>query len=876
MGTSASILNPVVVPLVEYPEKQPSIGARVRHPTQKDVHRRIGKKMAAAGFVPKYPIVLMPGFLSSVLRVEHSDHSSDWIGERVWLSLGKIGGEKLKHIISKPYTMVANVFSDEETRFRNQWMEHVTLQKDCRSDPDGVRVRAMAGNDGVTFLAPGPFTNALSYVMGPLIRTLTDFGYTEDNLVAAPYDWRVPLPFLEERDGYFSKVQALIEELSTKHKSPVAVLAHSMGNRTFQYFLNWVKRKPNGQQWIDTHVYSFIAVGAPWLGAPKTVRGYITGERFGLEPFMTEKQSISWARCMGSLMSLIPYKPELYFGDQMRLVYTKRDDGAWVGLTYPDSFHEAGCGHLLDLYKDYYLSDECFGGADGEAILQPPPVKRLYAIYGVNMDTELFYLYKKSSNGTLHLGSAPSAAFGGDYKIEAGIGHETEKTKQPIIKLLTGEEGRRSGDGSVPYASLNYCALWKDDIEYLKIDELERVDHRHILSNRLFFQRIIEYVSERRVAEPPAAPIVQLNIRHLEVEERNGHRFSNTWLRAVSRRAMPPGSGSNQSTSKDEFSDEDASSRSESVDLSDFSSRSATPMDVTYIGTTNDATPLGVTPTEVSATLAHLLADLASRQNGPGDAGDGTPPAARHRGASDNTTPPAGTPGVPTPVSVTPRTASLHTTSSPYSVTPILMVTAAGRAAVVDTPDGDTEPETTVSCEDFSESTAGSLRSSTGMTRDGSIGELSNCHRVSVSVSLSLSMSGSSSPAPGSPRSFRSMRSPRASISHHRVGAHSPVSSEPMRRRAASEHAREPPLAAAAAGTGNEDAHLLVVPADFGLGQRRVSRDHTLLPPLSLSLPPLSPSLPLLPLSPSLPSLPPSLSSDDLLSDENSGLSRTT
>lgn len=52
-----------------------------------------------------------------------------------------------------------------------------------------------------------------------------------------------------------------------------------MGNRVFQYFLNWViaTDPANGKAWIDHNVHTFLAVGAPFLGATKTVRGLMVG-----------------------------------------------------------------------------------------------------------------------------------------------------------------------------------------------------------------------------------------------------------------------------------------------------------------------------------------------------------------------------------------------------------------------------------------------------------------------------------------------------------------------------------------------------------------------------------------------------------------------
>lgn len=129
--------------------------------------------------------------------------------------------------------------------------------------------------------------------MGPLVENLYDLGYNDDNLICAPYDWRVPFYYLEERDGYFSTLKVKIEAMVRREKKKAVILGHSMGNRIIQYFLNWVgllsyfsycdsnmnyikvKQQPGGQVWIDNNVHTFVAVGAPFLGAPKSVRGLV-------------------------------------------------------------------------------------------------------------------------------------------------------------------------------------------------------------------------------------------------------------------------------------------------------------------------------------------------------------------------------------------------------------------------------------------------------------------------------------------------------------------------------------------------------------------------------------------------------------------------
>lgn len=81
---------------------------------------------------------------------------------------------------------------------------------------------------------------------------------------------------LELRDKYFSQVKQSIEDVVKNYNSPVVLIAHSMGNRIVQYFLQWVSHEPNGStDWIKHHIETFLAISAPWLGSPKSLRSVV-------------------------------------------------------------------------------------------------------------------------------------------------------------------------------------------------------------------------------------------------------------------------------------------------------------------------------------------------------------------------------------------------------------------------------------------------------------------------------------------------------------------------------------------------------------------------------------------------------------------------
>ncbi|ELR22939.1 phospholipid:sterol acyl transferase [Acanthamoeba castellanii str. Neff] len=457
----------------------------------------MGRSMAREGLVPKYPIVLLPGLASSSLQVEEGN--PEWVGEWIWLSLAKIGSQKFKTLFSSP-TVSKRIdpdASDEgsaDAQFRNEWVRHVCLQQDGCSDPPGIRVRPVPGKDGCAYLSPGALTNNLSYVMGPLIENLHEFGYTDSDLVAVPYDWRLPPHMLEERDGFFTQLRTIIEKTAERCQSPVVIVAHSMGNRVLQYFLHRlvVTEGDLGRQWIDRHVHSYVAVGAPFLGAPKIVRSLATGERMGMEALLRQEEGVAFIRSLGSTGMIMPMAQPRYFEVPREFVHLRGERSeAHLPITITQTLALAGASKQVENLEAYYRRNSVWG-----RMPDAPPVKRLFAIYGVNLDTEMFYFYRRDRKGELVFDRdvKDTADFQG-YTMREGIGYETKDTVQGTLRSSTGLHGHRSGDGTVPYVSLNYCTEWRQDLE-LRIEELEGVEHREILNNRLFFRLLIEHVSE--------------------------------------------------------------------------------------------------------------------------------------------------------------------------------------------------------------------------------------------------------------------------------------------------------------------------------------------------------------------------------------------
>lgn len=101
-----------------------------------------------------------------------------------------------------------------------------------------------------------------------------------------------------------------IEHLYTSsHNEPVVILCHSMGCKTGHYLFNFVLNhlgKADGQAWLDRYIHSYVPVGAPHLGAPKSIRGVVDGDKMGLDAFLDDEEGLMLGRSLGSTPWLFP------------------------------------------------------------------------------------------------------------------------------------------------------------------------------------------------------------------------------------------------------------------------------------------------------------------------------------------------------------------------------------------------------------------------------------------------------------------------------------------------------------------------------------------------------------------------------------------
>ncbi|KAH9073083.1 Lecithin:cholesterol acyltransferase-domain-containing protein [Lactarius deliciosus] len=164
---------------------------------------RVGDAIKARGLEAKYPVILIPGVISTSLESwSTSPEYRAFFRQKVW------GG----------FQMLSQV-----TFNREKWMSSLLLDPVTGLDPEGVKVRASEGFDAASSFIQG-------YWIWQVIENLAVVNYDTNNLVLAPYDWRLTPYNLEERDGYFSTLKTTIEGFKTKQRRKCVIAAHSMGS----------------------------------------------------------------------------------------------------------------------------------------------------------------------------------------------------------------------------------------------------------------------------------------------------------------------------------------------------------------------------------------------------------------------------------------------------------------------------------------------------------------------------------------------------------------------------------------------------------------------------------------------------------------------
>ncbi|CAN4089130.1 unnamed protein product [Withania somnifera] len=128
-----------------------------------------GVKLQKEGLKAKHPVVFIPGIVTCGLELWEGHQCAEGLfRKRLW---GGTFGEVYKRPLC--------------------WVDHMTLDNETGMDPPGIRVRPVSGLVAADYFAPGYFVWAV------LIANLARIGYEEKTMYMAAYDWR--LSFREHR-----------------------------------------------------------------------------------------------------------------------------------------------------------------------------------------------------------------------------------------------------------------------------------------------------------------------------------------------------------------------------------------------------------------------------------------------------------------------------------------------------------------------------------------------------------------------------------------------------------------------------------------------------------------------------------------------------
>lgn len=145
-----------------------------------------------------------------------------------------------------------------------------------------------------------------------------------------------------------------------------------------------------------------------------------------------------------------------------------------------------------------------------------PPVGRVYAVYGINLPTEVGGVYRRRSvlaeGGhrveKLHeLDDAARLKSNGDDNAQGGGEGLSVKDgvilENPYRSKREEDFGQviKSGDGTVPYWSMRHCKRWQGPKCQVEVVEIDKADHREILADVRFHKVVINYVMRKKEVE---------------------------------------------------------------------------------------------------------------------------------------------------------------------------------------------------------------------------------------------------------------------------------------------------------------------------------------------------------------------------------------
>jgi phospholipid:diacylglycerol acyltransferase len=458
---------------------------------------RPGYVLRQQGATALYPVVMVPGFITSGLELwDGEECAKSYYRQRLWGSLP---------------VFMQSFFTDNEC-----WRQHLSLDPNTGKDPQNIRLRSAQGFEAADYIM------STFWVWGPMIDNLADLGYDASNMMMMPYDWRLSFVALEERDGYLTKLRFNIEAMVKTSGRKVVLTSHSMGSQIVLFFFQWVTTSEEdggggaGKDWVENNIHSFVNIAGPVLGVPKAVAALLSGEMKDtaaimgtmgviLERVFGRRNRKELWKTWGSLWAMLPKGGDAIWsnagdiikhstsneGNTCFAVFEENTCSAVTAITTDDPFisFDKAVGDKNNGKDTWTVDDsikylqhwgnELKNSAHAAKVhsfqtqvghvsvenwhdptvtpLPDAPSMKMYCLYGVGIETERAYSYKQSLEKSDQTLGESSSVEDFDFLMDTTI-------NDPINNIKLGTRFS-DGDVSVPLVSLGFMCVdgWKDN-----------------------------------------------------------------------------------------------------------------------------------------------------------------------------------------------------------------------------------------------------------------------------------------------------------------------------------------------------------------------------------------------------------------------------
>jgi phospholipid:diacylglycerol acyltransferase len=446
---------------------------------------RPGFVLRQKGAVATYPVVMVPGFITSGLELwDGEECARSYYRQKLWGSLP---------------VFVQSFFTDNEC-----WRRHLSLDPNTGKDPKNIRLRSVQGFEATDYVM------STFWVWEKIIENLADVGYDASNMIMMPYDWRLSFIALEERDGYLTKLRFNIEAMVKTSGKKVVLTSHSMGSQIVLFFFKWVTTSESkgggggGKDWVDKHIHSFVNIAGPVLGVPKAVTALLSGEMkdtaaiMGTMGAMVERifgrknRQELW-KTWGSLWAMLPKGGDAIWSHAGDMVINSPNSNGVLEsspdkgncsdaegiplITFEDNDEEILGSDTWSLNESIkylkYWGNEMNNSVHAAQVhsfqsegkismenwhdptatpLPFAPSMKMYCLYGVGIETERAYFYKYTSSSNYgQLPDQPPPEDSLPFLMDTAV-------NDPVNNIRFGTRFS-DGDVSVPLVSLGYMCV---------------------------------------------------------------------------------------------------------------------------------------------------------------------------------------------------------------------------------------------------------------------------------------------------------------------------------------------------------------------------------------------------------------------------------